>query len=320
MTFSPSAAGSLPAAWKLLAMMRTRTRDTKPFSTISARRLDDLQSPPPGELVLGRYRLEERLGAGGFGIVWRARDERLHRAVAVKVIAHAGGPRARREALAAARLNHPGIVTLYEAGADGSADYLVSELIDGRTLAQLEADGALSDRDIAAIGIALCDALAHAHANGVVHRDVKPHNVMIPDQPREGELAKLTDFGVARLAGAEPLTGTSDIVGTRAYMAPEQAAGQALDERVDLYALGVVLYEALAGTHPARLTDTESLPPLGRVRRGLPRALTVAVDRAVAARADRRGTLDDLRDGLAAAFGRLAGTPGAIAPARVERR
>src|SRR5205807_2747260 len=129
-------------------------------------------------LSLDRYRLHRRLGAGGFGTVWMARDERLDRDVAVKIVARARvlGGRFEREARAAARLSHPGIVTLYEAAVDDDGAYLVSELVRGSTLGALLEAGRLSDRDIVQIGIALCDALAHAHAEGVVHRDVKPSN------------------------------------------------------------------------------------------------------------------------------------------------
>src|SRR5207248_557182 len=149
-----------------------------------------------------------------------------------------GRVRAEREALAAARLNHPGIVTLYEAGADEQAHYLVSELVDGATLAQAIAGRALSDRDALRIGVALCDALAHAHARGVIHRDIKPGNVVIPSRPQsEAGVAKLTDFGVARLAGDDALTHTGDVVGTLAYMAPEQAEGRRVAPASDLYSL-----------------------------------------------------------------------------------
>ena len=188
--------------------------------------------PPAGngELVLGRYELVERLGSGGFGVVWAARDARLDRDVALKRIAvddPAVARRAAREAKAAARLSHPGIVALYEAGRDADAVYLVSELVCGHTLARLLADGALSDRDIVGIGTVLCAALTHAHRRGVVHRDVKPQNVIIPEAPADGHgVAKLTDFGIARLLGEDVLTRTGDIVGTLAYMAPEQAEGR----------------------------------------------------------------------------------------------
>src|SRR5213079_3237888 len=133
------------------------------------------------------------------------------------------------------------------------ARYLVSELVHGSTLDELAAEGALSDRDVLRIGLALAGALQHAHDRGVVHRDVKPQNVIVPEAPRSADgVAKLADFGVAHLAGDEPLTRTGDVVGTLAYMAPEQAAGEPIDERCDLYALGLVLYEALAGVNPVR--------------------------------------------------------------------
>src|SRR3954468_5759673 len=175
-----------------------------------------------GELVLGRYRLGTRLGSGGVGAVFPARDERLGRPVAVKVIP-ASGPapeRGAREALAAARLDHPGIVAVFDAGEEDDARYLVSELVEGRTLDRLTADGALSDRDVLRIGLTLADALAHARDCGVIHRDVKPQNVIVPRDDEAARVpAKLADFGVAHLAGDEPLTRTGDVVGTLAYMA-----------------------------------------------------------------------------------------------------
>ncbi|MEA2472016.1 MAG: eukaryotic-like serine/threonine-protein kinase, partial [Thermoleophilaceae bacterium] len=138
------------------------------------------QRQPSRQLVLDRYRLERRIGAGGFGVVWLAFDEKLEREVAVKVMPREDedpvSQRAEREARVAARLNHPGIVAMYELGADEEAVYLVSELVPGRTLAELTRAGAVSDRDIARIGVALCDALAHAHQRKVIHRDVKPQN------------------------------------------------------------------------------------------------------------------------------------------------
>src|SRR5205085_5836390 len=113
-------------------------------------------------------------------------------------------------------------------------------------------EGALSDRDVLLIGMALCDALAHAHSRGVVHRDVKPGNVLVPETPDDGVVAKLTDFGIARINGDEALTATGDVVGTLAYMAPEQAEGKGATAASDLYALSLVLYEALSGVNPIR--------------------------------------------------------------------
>ena len=276
-------------------------------------------------LVDGRYRLGRRLGSGGFGTVYAARDERLDRAVALKLIA-ADGPapeRAQREALAAARLHHPGIVAVYDAGDDPGGRYLVSELVRGRTLDALEHDGALSDRDVLRVGLALADALSHAHQRGVIHRDVKPQNVIVPD---DGGRAKLTDFGVAHLAGDEPLTRTGDIVGTLAYMSPEQAAGEHVDERADLYSLALVLYEALAGVNPvrgpspaatARLVGTV-LPRLRSHRRDLPAALVTALDRALAPAAGDRGTIDELAAALAGALPEVSDDGGMIAPHPLE--
>lgn len=278
-----------------------------------------------GELVLGRYRLARRLGAGGFGAVFVARDETLGRDVAVKVVPRATPSRARaeREAIVAARLNHPGIVTLFEAGSDADAHYLVSELVSGATLGDLIAAGALSDRDVVRVGLALCDALAHAHERGVIHRDVKPQNVIVPARAESAAgVAKLTDFGVARLVGDDPLTRTGDVIGTLAYMAPEQAEGRESGEEADLYALSLVLYEALSGHNPVRAAGPAAtarrvgaaIPSLRRARRGLPTALTAAIDRGLRARPDQRGDLEDLREALEAALPRMSDANGAIAP------
>jgi hypothetical protein len=286
---------------------------------------DELRTEVDSELVLGRYRLGPRLGAGGFGTVYAATDERLERPVAVKVIpaADRGDPtRARREALAAGRLDHPGIVAIFDAGQDERARYLVSELVRGRTLDRLSADGVLSDRDVLRIGLALCGALEHAHGRGVVHRDVKPQNVIVPDAPRSAAgVAKLADFGVAHLAGDEPLTRTGDVVGTLAYMAPEQAAGRRVDERADLYSLALVVYEALAGMNPVRAGSPAAtarrvgpvLPGLRRARRDLPPELCAALDRALRPRPEERGTLDELAQALAAALPEVSDEGGTVA-------
>jgi hypothetical protein len=284
----------------------------------------------PG-LAMGRYRLGARIGAGGFGTVHAARDERLGRPVAVKLIPGDGPApeRAQREARAVARLDHDAIVALYDAGEEDGCRYLVSELVEGRTLAQLEAAAELSDRDVLRIGLALADALEHAHERGVIHRDVKPQNVIVPDAPssRRGA-AKLTDFGVAHLAGEEALTLTGDVVGTLAYMAPEQAAGGAVDERADLYALALVLYEALAGSNPVKGASPTAtarrigtvLPALARARPDLPPDLCAALDRAILPDPEQRGDLDDLFDALADALPHVSDDGGVVAPHPLERR
>jgi eukaryotic-like serine/threonine-protein kinase len=275
-------------------------------------------------LVLERYRLHRRLGSGAFGTVWMARDERLDREVALKIVPRERvvGGRFEREARAAARLSHPGIVTLYEAALDDHGAYLVSELVRGSTLGQLLEAGRLSDQDILAISLALCEALSHAHAQGIVHRDVKPSNVLIPKRPSSrAHPAKVTDFGVARVIGGDSLTGTGDVVGTAAYMAPEQAEGLEVGACADLYSLALVTYEALTGVNPVRIATAAPaarrlgahLPPLRRQRRDLPRELGRGIDLALRPRPRERGTLDELHESLAVALEHVGDTPGIVA-------
>jgi eukaryotic-like serine/threonine-protein kinase len=269
------------------------------------------QGVPEG-LVLDRYRLLERLGAGGFGVVWRAHDELLRREVAVKrVLLGPGGDgeRAQREALAAARLTHPAIVALYEACPVDDAFYLISELVDGHTLAQLIGEDALEDEEILDIGLALAGALSHAHARGVIHRDIKPQNVLVPHPGEDDDAqallaaAKLTDFGGASLIGEEALTRTGDVLGTLAYMAPEQSEGREVTEQADLYSLALVLYEAFCGVNPVRGATPAAtvrrigrrLPSLARERRDLPSQLTRVLDRALVPSPRERGSLEELR-------------------------
>jgi eukaryotic-like serine/threonine-protein kinase len=281
--------------------------------------------------VLGRYLLEERLGAGGFGVVWRAHDERLERDVAVKVLPLGGDDedaRVQREALAAARLNHPGIVALYELGRDQHAAYLVSELVEGATLADLTREGAVSDRDVARIGAALCAALEHAHARGVVHRDVKPGNVMVVAEPAAGAgFAKLTDFGIAQVASGETLTATGDVVGTLAYMAPEQADGRRAGAAADVYSLTLTLYEAWTGSNPVRAEGAaatarrvgQPLPSLRARRPDLPAALCEVVDAALEPDPVHRPPIDELREVLRETEDELSDEGGLVEAETIER-
>ena len=293
---------------------RTLTRATR----VSTR----LGSP---ELILDRYRVIKPLGSGGFGTVYVGRDERLDRDVAIKVLARERiiGGRFEREARAAARLSHPAIVTLYEAAVDDEGAYLVSELVRGRTLDEVLSSGRLSDRGILSIAIALCDALEHAHEQGVIHRDVKPSNVLIPGRPtRTGHPAKLTDFGVARIVGGDSLTRTGDVVGTLAYMAPEQAEGRECGPEADLYSLAIVIYEALTGVNPLRQLRGPGrmrrlgayLPPLRRQRRDLPRALGIAIDQALRPRPGERGAVWELRQALSDSLETVGDVPGVVLP------
>ena len=235
---------------------------------------------------MGRFRVLDRVGSGAMGTVYRAFDERLQRQVAVKEIAGTDARRVLREAQAAARLNHPSIVTLYELGSEGDRALLVSELVEGSTLEELARCEGLSDREAAEFGADICEALAHAHERGVIHRDVKPQNVIVRADDGAGRRAKLMDFGIASLAGASALTATGEVVGTLAYMAPEQAEGEPAGEAADTYSLALTLYELWAGTNPvARATPAQTareigqpLPSLREYRPDLPELLVAGVD------------------------------------------
>jgi hypothetical protein len=243
-----------------------------------------------GTTVMQRFEIEDRLGSGGFGTVYRAWDRTLERDVAVKVIEtdRGSGPRIKREAQAAARLNHPGIVTLFEFthhefGPEGGRAFLVSELVEGDTLKELIDRDLLSDREIAEIGADICEALDHAHSRGVVHRDIKPANLMFPHRPGG---AKLMDFGIARLTDAEDLTAAGDVLGTLSYMSPEQAEGLEVGPPGDVFSMALTLFEAWTGRNPRRRASpgatvravAEEMPLLARERPDLPAALSDVVD------------------------------------------
>src|SRR5215211_3935718 len=314
-------------------MKRSETSLTDETGTLPVGGSDPTQrlsGAPGGHVVLDRYRLERRLGAGGFGIVWLAWDEKLEREVAVKAIPRerGAGERVEREARAAARLNHPGIVGVYELASDTDDVYLVSELVRGRTLAELLRAGAISDRDVARIGEALCDALEHAHARGVIHRDVKPQNVMVVAEPAAGAgFAKLTDFGVAHVVSGDSLTRTGDVVGTLAYMAPEQADGERVTPACDVYSLALTLFEAWTGTNPVRAGGPAAtarrlgrpLPSLAALRRDLPLELCDAVDEALDIDPARRPAPARLRAALHEAESALTDEGGLVEPATLRR-
>ncbi|MCW2613559.1 MAG: serine/threonine protein kinase, partial [Frankiales bacterium] len=209
-------------------------------------------------LVAGRYRLLSPLGEGGMGTVWRAHDELLGREVAVKEVTFPPGlssedrevlrERTRREARAAAQLDHPSAVTVFDVVEQDGSPYLVMELVEARTLAQVvRADGPLSPQAVAQVGLALLGALEAAHRQGVLHRDVKPSNVMLADDGR----VVLTDFGIATSTGdASSLTHTGMLLGSPAYIAPERLRGQPLGPPSDLWSLGATLFTAVEGRPP----------------------------------------------------------------------
>jgi serine/threonine-protein kinase len=207
---------------------------------------------PIGALLSNRYRLDAELGRGGMGIVYRSHDTLLDRGVAVKVLSATGLGSERRarllhEAQAAAQLNHPNIVGVYDAGEAESVPFIVMELVEGESL-HSRRPTALDE--ILSLARQICAALEHAHAHGIIHRDLKPENVLITSDG----IAKLMDFGLAR-SRASRISTEGAIVGTVFYLAPEQALGQAIDGRADLYALGVMLYELTTGRLPVTGDD-----------------------------------------------------------------
>lgn len=267
-------------------------------------------SPP--RLLGGRYLLEERIASGGMASVWRAHDEVLARTVGIKILhdhlaADEGfRERFRREAIAAAKLTHPNVVGLYDTGNDGDQVYLVMEYVAGVTLKHIIArEGALEVGRAAAIGEKVARALDYAHERGLVHRDVKPANILIG---LDGSV-KVADFGIAKAEEGDDLTKTGMVLGTAAYVAPEQILAEPIDGKADQYALACVLYEALTGQQPfkadsavataAQRLETDPLPLRAR-RADVPRALDDIIMRALSRRPeDRFPTLGRFADALA---------------------
>jgi serine/threonine-protein kinase len=272
----------------------------------------------------------EPLARGGMASVWIADDPVLSRRVAVKILREdlASDPatrtRFRNEAIAAARLNHPNVVATYDTGDDGGTAYIVMELIDGPTVRQLlQERGPLPVREVIRIGIQIADALEAAHRAGIVHRDVKPPNVLVPPAGP----VKVTDFGIAKAGEGHDLTRTGTVMGTARYLAPEQVNGRPTDARTDVYALGLLLYEMLCDRPPfggdsdvatamARLTT--SAPPIRLQRPDVPPALDDIVHRCMARDPARRfPSASAVRTALAAV--RTNPQPVAPPPAPVAR-
>jgi serine/threonine-protein kinase len=249
-----------------------------------------------GTLLNGRFRLEEQIGSGGMSTVYRAFDEVLERSVAIKVmhasIADDGVQleRFRREARTAAQISHPHVVTVIDAGEDESHPFIVLEYIEGETLKdRIRRCGPLPVPEAVAYAIEIGHALQAAHAERLVHRDVKPQNVLLDLEGR----AKVTDFGISRSLdqAGEGLTATGRVLGTTDYVSPEQALGEGVTEQSDVYSLGVVLYEMLAGTVPFKAESQvgvamkhvrEPMPDVQRVRREVSAALAAVVEHATA--------------------------------------
>jgi hypothetical protein len=257
-----------------------------------------------GSTVAGRYLLTGMLGRGGFGTVYSGRDLQEGGEVAVKIFSRVEGfaPRAAREARTARKLDHPNVHAVLGVERDDDHAYLISELVVGARFDRTE----LSDEEAVRAVAAVCDALAHAHERQVIHRDVKPSNILVSE---EGEVV-LTDFGIARDQDAADQTLDERVLGTLSYMAPEQARGEQATERTDVWAAALTLYEALCGTNPFRTKSLSDLlerlsrgaPNLAHQRPDLPRRLTRAVHRALDQDPTRRPDAAQLRDLLLAAL------------------
>ncbi|MFO0647924.1 MAG: protein kinase [Polyangiales bacterium] len=285
-------------------------------STLRVDSAEDADGPARrlGTVVGDRYRLERVIGAGGMGVVYEARHEFTHRRVAVKVLHKelAASPRATsrfsREARTTASLGHPNIVEVFDGGCDADgALYLVEELLCGADLAREIAARAVSHGELARLCVEALDALAAAHAKGLVHRDIKPENLFVVRDAEGVTRAKLLDVGVvtrveregeaALSADEAPLTRTGAIVGTPYFMSPEQARGADVDARADLWSMGAVLFFALTGRHPVEADNynalivrlvTQAAPAVRSLRPEVPAALAAVVDRALAIDPEKR--------------------------------
>ncbi|HEU4393171.1 MAG TPA: protein kinase [Solirubrobacterales bacterium] len=270
-----------------------------------------------GGTLSGRYETSEKLGTGGMSNVYKATDRILERTVAVKILAeHLSDDerfvaRFRREALAVAKLIHPNIVQVYDTGVDEGRHYIVMEYVEGRSGAQiLQRHGPVGAEIAAEIGIQGCAGLDYAHRRGIIHRDVKPGNLMVVGGPvGGGEMTvKLTDFGIARAIEQTRITQVGSVVGTAAYLAPEQVRGEEATPATDVYALGVVLYQFLTGRLPyegsslaelaVRQQNERPLPP-STYNDDVPETLGAAVLRALEGDPNRRyASADELAGGL----------------------
>ncbi len=268
-----------------------------------------------GTVLSGRYRLEAKLGSGGMSTVYLARDQTLDRQVAVKVMHGEMSEQAdqlerfRQEARSVAKLSHPNVVAVIDAGEDGGHPYIVFEYVEGETLKQrIVRDGALAPQEAIAYAIEIARGLSMAHARNMVHRDIKPQNILIDAEGR----AKLTDFGISRQLEQDGMTATGRVLGTTDYVAPEQAMGRKVDPRTDIYSLGVVLYEMLIGQVPfsadsqvgvAMKHVNEELPDVQRRRPEVSAAVALVVERSTAKDpAERYQQVSEMIDDLSTAL------------------
>ncbi|GAA2051029.1 hypothetical protein GCM10009722_05120 [Williamsia deligens] len=291
--------------------------------------------PGPGSLIAGRYRLTSKLGGGGMGAVWLASDQLLDREVAVKQVVSTDGlsdagaddvrTRALREGRMAARLNHPNAIAMHDIAVDGGEPWLVMEYVPSRSVAQiLHSTGTLPVVHSAQIGAQVAAAMATAHTEGIVHRDIKPGNILVATTGRDAGLVKISDFGISRAKDEIQTAENGVITGTPAYFAPEVARGAEPTEASDVYSLGATVYTAVEGTPPFGV-DEDSLVLLHRVARGEitpPQRAGVLAPVLLAMlepSPTRRPTMAQARDQLAAVAAGPGGNPAAVLAAPLPR-
>jgi len=277
--FCGNCAAPLPAAQEI-AFSKTRT----------------IQQPPTsisrGTTLAGKYRIIEPIGKGGMGVVYKAEDTKLKRTVALKFLPPelAESPEACerfiREAQAAAALSHPRICTIHEIGEEEDQSFIVMEYIEGQSLRQKILKGPLDQTEVLDIAIQVAEGLEEAHKKGIVHRDIKPGNIMLTEKG----VAKVMDFGLAKVFGGSLITKEATTMGTVAYMSPEQAQGQSVDHRTDIWSLGVVLYEMITGQLPFKGEFDQSMihsilnhepEPVTKIRKDLPSGLEQVIYKAL---------------------------------------
>ena len=264
----------------------------RPSNDISLSRTETLGTPKPTKTIAGKYKILKELGRGGMGVVYKAKDSRLKRIVALKFLPPdlTKDPEAKerfiQEAQAAAALDHPNICTVYEVDEEKDQTFISMAYVEGRSLKDRVNSGALDVEEAVGIAVQVAEGLKEAHEKGIVHRDIKPANIMLTEKGQ----AKITDFGLAKLSWGADLTKTSTVMGTVAYMSPEQARGEEVDHHTDIWSLGAMLYEMLTGKHPFQKSHEQALiysilneepKPLSFFRSDIPKYIEQVVNKAL---------------------------------------
>ena len=292
----------------------------KQSADFSVSQTKTIQEPAihPGRIIAGKYKIIEEIGRGGMGVVYKASDTRLARIVALKFLSseltqdEEAKQRFVQEAKTAAALNHPNICIIHEIDEAGDQTFIAMEFIQGQSLKKRLEEGPLEIDEAKDIALQVAEGLKEAHEKGIVHRDIKPANIMLTEKGQ----AKITDFGLAKLSGGADLTKASTIMGTVAYMSPEQAKGETVDHRTDIWSLGAMLYELLSGERPFQKAQEQALiyailndkpTPLSLIRSDIPNYIELVMEKALAKKASERyqniGMLiNDLKESPAIAF------------------